>query len=433
MSQSNLLQTETNKQERKMKFTDWYFLQDLDVSTRTDLVVPRKDFFAELEQKMKNINSHTMIFAYPGQGKTLSTKHFFNLKSIEDPTIKMIYINCKEYPTEKRIFSKMITEMSKTFPPAKEIAKKNERVAVREFVKNVPLGDTYYLVLDEIDVPVTNDRKSHKGEFLTALFRAEDSLYDLDHPMKNTTRKMAWHTIMITNKLAFENTLDRNERQHIQHMGIKPYNPQDIFDIIKKRMDSGINTGNISVDLFSDQIMFRIAKITVDAFESNVRTAFRLVVACAEQAIQGNTSVTKEHLDEATKNVEIDLLMDDIQDIPNRARAFFFSVLIFLKNKVKMSGFKNLEEKGYSYKSFYLHDIYGVFKKFCIENGIKHLKSEQRSCQGYVAEGQKMGMYTPTGVTNKHYREYRIDFDINVLWNKILNHYPNYNFDISLM
>lgn len=422
MENQKIILNELAEADDEIKFSSWYFKDAFDVSTHPNLLIKRKEFLEQLDELIDMGSLHHAIYALPGLGKTVTTKYFFNNLQRKESNVKVIYVNCKEHRTKKEVYFAVRKKMEEIWPPMKKY-RMNNRTAMVDFIKQSPDEAQYYLILDEVDIPISNERrKEGRGAWLSFYFRLGHGKWEGKDML--TPKPTPWRVFLVTNKKGFLKKLHKDELQHLYRTGLKPYNAHDITRVMKKRLKIGIENKDISSNLFSEKAVALLGKWTTNIFESNVRTGFQLLTNVGKRASRQNRAVTEKDIEEEARKLEIKIILDNLAELSRHERGYFFSVILFLINK-KRKG-KEL--------TFYAKETFPIFKRYCEQNGLGQLQAIPRAVQRYLSNGKIEGCYVPTGEHIDKYPIYELgyEYDLGEIYKMMQEVYFTLDFNIDL-
>jgi len=193
----------------------------------------------------------------PGTGKTVTVKYLQEqLKGLGNAKWQIIYVNCR---------NRTAVDILKELNELNSVRLISEEQMTTCFIQN--LKNNTILVLDEVD--------KSRYEISNLLYRLSRISESTENP---TYKKLS--TILISNKLDWENTLDGSVRSSLQMrvINFNSYNPDQLKSILKERIREGL----ISQDVISDQLLDWICKMVTEERHGDCRTAIETLFYAAQ-------------------------------------------------------------------------------------------------------------------------------------------------------
>lgn len=232
---------------------------------------------------VKPVNA--LINGPPGTGKTTAVKHMFNQVRETSNKLVTVYINCEDYSTPYKIFSRIYERVYNASPPS--TGKPLEDLKDRVFHRLAKQDQSMVVCLDELDrlfIDKTVDR------VLVDLLKSYTT-YDYD--------RVGVVGVMIDP--SFIADLDPKTRSIYNPVRIEfpPYNKQEIRDILLTRIKQGLYA-----DVVPNQILDRITDHTLRG-GSDVRLGLDLLYRSGLIAEQDSSKkITSNHLSKALEALE---------------------------------------------------------------------------------------------------------------------------------
>lgn len=313
-----------------------------------------------------NKPSNIFIYGKTGTGKTVSIKHIIknmlDLASKKKIPIDFIYINCKLKriaETEYRIIAQLGRELGLQIPP-------NTGFAVDELYRIFfdaldKKKKMFLIVMDEIDQLVNKAGDA----VLYNLIRVNEEL-------KNSKISI----IGISNNSRFIDTIDSRVKSSLSEESVlfPPYNALQLQDILRQRAKNAFKQNVLGQGVIEKCAAYS-AKEHGDA-----RRALDLLRVAGEVAERKCLKYVKiEHIDEAEKKIEHDMVLDIITTQPKQSQATLYAIL-----KAKPTKTKDGNEE------ILTGQIYNDYKKICDKIGLTHL-TQRRICS-IISELDMLGI-----------------------------------------
>ncbi|MCD6477708.1 MAG: ORC1-type DNA replication protein [Candidatus Aenigmarchaeota archaeon] len=315
--------------------------------------------------------SNIFIYGKPGTGKTAVISFVTkNLQEIKKDGIRVIYINCKMRKiadTEYRLIAHLAREFGENVPVT---GLPTDHIYNLFFKALDEKEEIVILVLDEIDAIVS---KIGDG-FLYNLTR-------INQELKNSQLSI----IGISNNLSFTNNIDPRVKSSLSEEEIifHPYNAVQLQNILRSRSKIAFNDGVIE-----EGVIEKCAALAAQE-HGDARRALDLLRVAAEIAERENSEKVEErHVDIAESKIDNDRILEAIRSQPRQSQAVLWSIL-------KLNG-----------DGAYTGDVYDVYTKVCVENGIKPLT--QRRVSDLISELDLLGIINARVVSKGRYGRTRI-------------------------
>ena len=311
--------------------------------------------------------SNIFIYGKPGTGKTAVISYVAKKleESSKNGNVKVIYVNCKMRKiadTEYRLIAHLAREMGEDVPvtglPTEQVyniffktVDKKERIII--------------LILDEIDV----------------LFEkiGDDFLYNLVRINENLKNAQI-NIVGISNNLSFLNSIDPRVKSSLseEELIFKPYNAAELQNILRDRCEIVFNDGVID-----DGVVEKCAALAAQE-HGDARRALDLLRVAAEIAERMNSDKVEEiHVDMADAKIDRDRILETIEMQPRQSQAVLWSIIKLNGNEV------------------YTGDVYDVYKKICVDVGLKPLT--QRRISDLISELDLLGIINAKVISKGRY------------------------------
>ena len=276
----------------------------------------------------------------------------------------IVYINCRLYNTQYKILQKTLSDLigfaKNGFPPSVFYEK------LFNFVKEK--GRHLILVLDEIDVI------KDLNELLYILTRANDEI-------KNGSIAV----IGISNRIDFKKKLDPRSKSALIETEIvfPPYNSEQLQAILLQRAQLGFNDGAFDISAIN------LAAAIAARETGDARYALKLLLYAGEIADENKDNVvTHEHVEQARKVVEEDIVIEAISTLPEHQQIILYAISNLTLNGSRYSKLTDLSDETESI--FLAGEVYETYAEIC-----RQLKKEHRSsrwCKEYLRELESLGL-----------------------------------------
>jgi cell division control protein 6 len=316
--------------------------------------------------------SNIFIYGKTGTGKSLCIKKVSN--SLEETAtqtskkVKIIYMNCKMRKvadTEYRLLAQLLSYFGQEVPftglPTNTLYKN-----LFEMLENN--GGNVVLVLDEIDALLEKV--------------GDDILYNLTRI--NQELNGAKITIVgISNKVSFIDNLDPRIRSSLseEEMIFPPYNANELRDILTERTRTAFNSGAAE-----HAVITKCAALAAQE-HGDARKALDLLRVAAELAERGNDKrVTENYVDAAEEKLDRDRIIEIIRAQPKQSKMVMLSILSLYKQ---------------GNKSMQTGEVYGLYEKIALRNGLKTLT--QRRVSDLISELDVLGVINASVISKGRY------------------------------
>ena len=236
--------------------------------------IKEKEFIAFCIKPLFSERSGKNILAYgiPGIGKTVSCRHVLDELKKETSEISPIYINCWKKNSAHKVVLEICKQIGYNFianRTTEELLDKISRILNKK---------ASVIVFDEFD----------------KLKKDVDFLYNLIEDVSKKT------IIIITNDKDWLTNLDSRikSRLFLEELEFKPYNQNEVFEILKQRIDFAFFP-----NVFSDEALETIVNKTFEL--KDVRTGIYLLKETGDFAeLEASRTITKEHAIKAINKLD---------------------------------------------------------------------------------------------------------------------------------
>jgi cell division control protein 6 len=266
-----------------------------------------------------NRPSNIFLYGKTGTGKTIVSK--FVTKYLKERAAKIgkdivvSILNCVEVDTDYRVLARLCEMVGETVPftglPTDEVFK---RFKARLDAKNQLL----IVVFDELD-------KLHNKS-------GDNVLYQLTR-INSDLKKAQVSLVCITNDLSFKETLDPRVRSSLseEELVFKPYNAQQLEDILTDRAKEGFN------DEVLDSGVLSLCAALAAQEHGDARRALDLLRVAAEISERGSeTKVNVMHVRKATKQIEKNTVEEVLVSLPVQTKVVLWAVYVLEKSQLKV-------------------------------------------------------------------------------------------------
>jgi len=268
---------------------DNIFHRDNEIEELTDHFIPTRH---------QKYCTDLSVYGVTGSGKTLITKLVFKTlsKGIDDTFY--IYIPCNEYNTPSSIFKFILQKIN---IEGKGRSESDYIQQIKNYIENKLL----VLIFDEIDIFLKKEKSYENLIQILSDWNKCVLIFISNDP--------GWHEYIKDHRTI--------SRLHLSNLIFKPYDTDEIFDIIKDRASLGLKQGIISEDL-----LLEIAEFTAQ-YNGDARVAIKLLSQAASYAeIDGCEKINHIALDNAINSLEEDNKINFIESLPPQHKLILVSV-----------------------------------------------------------------------------------------------------------
>lgn len=321
-----------------------------------------------------HIPSNMTLYGVTGAGKTAVTAYVcHHLKAKGESMgsqVESIMVNCRQIDTQYRVLSHIGNSLLESYEQD-EIpftGWPTDRV-FNELIRRMDQrGGVFVIVLDEIDHLV---RKV-----------GDDLLYNLTS-LNSSLKKARACVIGISNDLKFTDFLDPRVRSRLGQLDVlfKPYDAEQLQDILRQRAVQGLNEGVIGPGVIE------LCAALAAQEHGDARCALDLLRISAEKAEkEGENSVNQNHVRVAQSQIEADQMTPVISSLPSQQKLVLAAVLLNEQN-----GLRNVQTG----------QVYDIYRQAC-----KHIRQNpltQRRISGLISNLDMLGLVTARTVSKGRY------------------------------
>lgn len=306
------------------------------------------------------------IYGKTGTGKTCTVRRVMQQFEARKTEAQNVYINCRMYNSRYRVIQKI----AKNFVP--ELDKSGFGIQmIYEKLLNYIQEDPrrrVIAILDEVDMVKDLD------ELIYTLTRMNDEL---------VTGSIS--IIGITNRLSFKDSLDPRSKSSLceTEMVFTPYTPMQLRSILEHRAKIGFKEDVV------DESALNLASAIAAQETGDARYALKLLLKAGEFADESTIDrITDKEVEQARKNVDIDLATETISTLPDHQKMVLLSVcnLTLDGNKYQRLGDADVENHLMS------GEVYEEYSKICRQN--KKPKRSARWYREYLNDLEMLGLIT---------------------------------------
>ncbi|MFA5107995.1 MAG: AAA family ATPase [Candidatus Micrarchaeia archaeon] len=309
------------------------------------------------------------IYGKTGTGKTCSVRRVMREFEQKGVDAKTCYINCRMYNSRYRVIQKIakeyIPELDKSGFGLSHFYEK-----IIEFTRG-PVGSPrrVIVVLDEVDMVKDLD------ELIYTLTRMNDEL-----------TQGSLSIIGITNRLSFKDVLDPRSKSSLceTEMVFTPYTPVQLRAILEQRVMDGFKAGAVH------ESALNLAAAIAAQETGDARYALKLLLKAGEIADEKTLRViTDREVEEARRNVDIDLATETIATLPSHQQLVLLAVCNL---SLKTSGYQRLATDADNEKNLMSGEVYEEYSKVCRQ--FRKPKRSARWYREYLNDLEMLGLIT---------------------------------------
>lgn len=269
-----------------------------------------KTYYEYLKDIFRGVSpSNIFIYGKPGLGKTLLTKLVLEevrrLAEKRGIELAIIHVNCDEIRTEHAILQKLVHEIPSDEP---RWVLGNSRDKHNEYMKYLihHYQGIILIAFDELD-------KAASPEMINQIIRTESE------------SSGQFPTIIgITNDLGLRDKFPRHLQSVLceNTLIIKPYEVEQLVDIIRARVDIAFKPGSVSNDVIGLCAAFAAKEY------GDVRRAIDLLRVAGELAEEQNErEVSEQDVKDAYNKIEMDRFIEVIKTLPTQSKAVLLACI----------------------------------------------------------------------------------------------------------
>jgi cell division control protein 6 len=317
-------------------------------------------------QKPRNL----IIYGKTGTGKTCTTKKVMEefIINAKPGSASMHYVNCRIYNSRYRILQKVL----KGYVPELEKAGFGLPFLYEKLIEIASAGEQIVVVLDEIDMVKDLD------ELVYTMTRSNDEI-----------KKGGVTIVGISNKLSFKDSLDPRSRSSLyeNEMVFHPYTAEQLQKILEQRVGDGFAAGVV------DHSAINLSAAITSQESGDARYALKLLNKAGELAQQqGRKKVTDVDVEAARKKVELDLIMETINTLPEMHQLVLYAIASLSGSGSKYSRLEGVET-GFLFSG----EVYEEYERAC--KAARKRPRSSRWYKEYLNDLETLGMIitTPSG------------------------------------
>lgn len=334
---SNYLPEKLRYREKELNFMGNYFSSLRDDSNPKDL----------------------SIYGRTGTGKTAVVKYSIKQlrKHLNGEEVQISYLNCKDYNTATRVFSKVSRDITNKDLPSVGYGASAYFEEIEDYIEKNSI--ILVVILDEIDYLGRESNKSDLGEVLYSL-----------------TDKNNITAIMISNNAKWKDKIEDTRitsRMGAREITFSAYNQEQLFEILKDRAKEGLKKGS-----YNEEVIEEIAKISSNEY-GDARMSIKLLYESALASEKENMKkITEDHVYQGIKTLEKTKILDFITTLPAQQKIILYALTKRYKKTKKVTTsklynkYQELVENSNRFriigKSMLYHhlndlEVYGVIEK----------------------------------------------------------------------
>ncbi len=330
---------------------------------------------------------NVFIYGKTGTGKTCVMKYVVRklnefvdnpVKNVNGVVVRVVYINCKVRDTKYQVLLKTLEAESLNNGGLKSIP-----LGDREdnHLKGMDPGDLYdrlfrvvedngmnlVVVLDEVDMV-----RKGLNDLVYMLTRINDEL-----------RRGHVSVAGMSNDMKVKRRLDPRSRSTLceEEMVFRHYNAVQLKTILRQRVDDGFQEGVIGNACISKIAAFA-------AQDGDARYALKLLQMAGEIARDsGGSRILDEHVDEAKRRVEVDIIAEAIGSLPEHQQIVLYSIACLVSR-----GGMYRRLSGFGGGDLFTGEVYEAYEDNC---GVLSRKPRTtRQFSEYLNELDMLGLIT---------------------------------------
>jgi len=266
--------------------------------------------------------SNILCYGKTGTGKTVVSKYVLDslvarAKQSNVNAPLTAYINCRIVGTNYRVLKKLCDDIHATMPDGSDVPFTGLPTdEIRSIFKKKLESDSKIMVvvLDEVDSLVKRD-----------VNQGNDILYGLTR-MNGELERSHISIIGISNDLKFKDMLDPRVLSSLgeEEIIFAPYNAVELKGILEQRVEVAFNPGVIG-----DEGVINLVGALAAQEHGDARRALDLLRTAGELAERrGDERVLQNHVRDAQKVIEQDVITGTVKTLPMQSKAVLFAVYV---------------------------------------------------------------------------------------------------------
>ena len=266
--------------------------------------------------------SNILCYGKTGTGKTVVSKYVLDslvarAKKSDVNAPLTAHINCRIVGTNYRVLKTLCDAIRATMPDGSDVPFTGLPTdEIRSIFKKKLESDSKIMVvvLDEVDSLVKRD-----------VNQGNDILYGLTR-MSGELERSHISIIGISNDLKFKDMLDPRVLSSLgeEEVIFAPYNAVELKGILQQRVEIAFNPGVIG-----DEGVINLVGALAAQEHGDARRALDLLRTAGELAERrGDERVVQEHVRDAQKFIEQDVITGTVKTLPMQSKAVLFSVYV---------------------------------------------------------------------------------------------------------
>ncbi len=321
------------------------------------------------------------IYGKTGTGKTCTARRVMLMFEAQRSRAKTSYINCRMYNSRYRVIQKLAKDLNP------ELDKSGFGVATL-YEKLVEYLDGAGAAPDPSDAPAAPRR-------LVVVLDEVDMVRDLDELLYTLTRmndelaKGSISILGITNRLSFKDALDPRSKSSLceTEMIFVPYTAPQLEAILTDRAKAGFKPGVV------DESAVNLAAAIAAQETGDARYALKLLLKAGEISDEKRLRrVTHSEVEEARRNVDVDLAAETIATLPAHQQLVLLAVcnLSIEGNRYQRLGAPAVNSESDAH--LMSGEVYEEYSRICRSH--KKPKRSARWYREYLNDLEMLGLIT---------------------------------------
>ncbi|PIT84039.1 hypothetical protein COU37_05270 [Candidatus Micrarchaeota archaeon CG10_big_fil_rev_8_21_14_0_10_45_29] len=306
------------------------------------------------------------IYGKTGTGKTCTVRRVMKEFEEQKTSAQNVYINCRMYNSRYRV----VQRIAKQFIPELDKSGFGLSHFYEKLIEYIKTGEQRRLliIMDEVDMVKDLD------ELIYTITRMNDEL-DVG----------SISIIGITNRLNFKDVLDPRSKSSLceTEMVFTPYTPTQLRAILEQRGKEGFKEGAVH------ESAVNLAAAIAAQETGDARYALKLLLKAGEFADERKISmVTDKEVEEARRNVDIDLATETIATLPAHQQLVLLSVCSLSLKGASYAKLGNSDAE----RNLMSGEVYEEYSKMCRK--YKKPKRSARWYREYLNDLEMLGLIT---------------------------------------